>query len=503
MQRLSDDLLCEIILLVIRSPPTHGGATYDHAVSPLEKLSTLAMVSKGWHLMIEHTPRLWTYLSSDDPLSITTKALSLSKAASLYIKCSGVKQRWLRWDPPPTRSYLNLVKTHIKRWRVAIFLHVPDDLLQDTLQQQEAPILESLVIIKTYSYEPQNPFGGGPLPRLRYLYCKSVALPWNSGLFSGLSSLTIHHETGHVITTPDLAHILINNPLLTTLRITQRHSPPEETDPDTFPVLHRPHLKTLELDLPGSLSNFMLRHVSAPACSKFSYVVHDCWESSLEHIIPFFLSTLSANTRSGPRCRVWIIPDNDTLNLIIIYDGEPFSHSTFSLTFKCEEFARLLTWLVDRLLPSTNVELAATLLLSEVFPFEEEKELRGFLRKLPRATNVYLSDGYKPEVLFNILSATLEDGEAVNGDRFLLQGMEEMMIIELERDLDGCLRMLEERTRSAEGTLLPQVLKLRTIKSELDRDVRQRIIDFFGQGNLIEGDSDLEDDSNSELSVEY
>ncbi|KAG8949564.1 hypothetical protein FRC04_008497 [Tulasnella sp. 424] len=370
------------------------------------------MVSKGWHLMIEYTPWLWTYLGSYDDLSITTKALSLSKTAPLCIRCAGLHSA--------IRSFMDLVNPHIKRWRKAVLVDVPYNLLPNEVQPQEAPLLESLVVVKNYSNSLQSPFAGGPLPRLRYLYCKGVTLPWNRGLLSGLSSLTIDHRTTHVITTLDLAHILINNPLLTTLRIGQRHSPSEETEPDTFPILHRPHLKTIELDLPG-----------------------------------------------------------------------------------CEEFARLLTWVVDRLLPSRNVEFAATLWLSARFPFEEETELRGFLRKLPRATNVYISDEYQPEALFNILSAALEDGEAVNGDRFLLQGMEEMMIVALECDWDGCLRMLEARARGAEGTLLPQVLKLRIIESELDGDVKQRIIDLLGQGNLIEGDSDIESDSNSELSVEY
>ncbi|KAG8973974.1 hypothetical protein FRC05_008031 [Tulasnella sp. 425] len=453
------------------------------------------MVSKGWHLMIEYTPWLWTYLGSYDDLSITTKALSLSKTAPLCIRCAGLHSA--------IRSFMDLVNPHIKRWRKAVLVDVPYNLLPNEVQPQEAPLLESLVVVKNYSNSLQSPFAGGPLPRLRYLYCKGVTLPWNRGLLSGLSSLTIDHRTTHVITTLDLAHILINNPLLTTLRIGQRHSPSEETEPDTFPILHRPHLKTIELDLPGSLSDFLLRHVSTPACSRFSYIVYDCRESSLEHIIPFFLATPRANPHSGPRRRVWIIPDDDTFDLRVTCDGEHFTHSIFSLSFRCEEFARLLTWVVDRLLPSRNVEFAATLWLSARFPFEEETELRGFLRKLPRATNVYISDEYQPEALFNILSAALEDGEAVNGDRFLLQGMEEMMIVALECDWDGCLRMLEARARGAEGTLLPQVLKLRIIESELDGDVKQRIIDLLGQGNLIEGDSDIESDSNSELSVEY
>ncbi|KIO23087.1 hypothetical protein M407DRAFT_244922 [Tulasnella calospora MUT 4182] len=63
--------------------------------------------------------------------------------------------------------------------------------------------------------------------------------------------------------------------------------------------------------------------------------------------------------------------------------------------------------------------------------------------------------------------------------------------------------MLEERTRSVEGISSPAPLKLRLVQLELDQDVRRRIVDLVGQENVTEVDSCTEDDSESEIFLEY
>lgn len=316
---LPEDLLCEIFLLLIRPPPPLN-PWYEpkYGATPLDILSPLTMVSKDWRLLIEQTPSLWTYLSSDDPVPVTTKALLLSKTAPLRITCIGMTSEGPRSDTS-IRLFIELVKPHVERWRTAVFREVPVDSLPYDCLEKGAPVLESLVLNMGYRSSAQKPFGGGPLPRLGYLYCTGDLLQLSGGLLSGLSSLSIEHKIERSIKLLDLAQILTNNPRLTMLRIKLRLS--RLTAGDTFhgqlPIVDLPYLKTLDLALPGSLGDFLVRHIHAPACSKFRYdICDDPWEGSLGAIIPFFRSTLSSpNTHTDSRRRIWITPKSECLNL--------------------------------------------------------------------------------------------------------------------------------------------------------------------------------------------
>ncbi|KAG8913558.1 hypothetical protein FRC01_004482 [Tulasnella sp. 417] len=325
---------------------------------------------------------------------------------------------------------MDVVASHVHRWRTAVFKKVPKVLLPNESQQQQAPLLESLVFIMDSPNSTQNPFGGGQLPQLQYLYCQGASLPWSGGLLSGLSSLTIDNKKLQSITELDLAHILTSNPLLTALRIEQRRSDLKKRYPGTFPILHRPQLKSLELDLPGSLSDFVLRHVHAPECSRFGYRVRDGWEASRQSLVRFFHSTLSsASARPNLLPRLTIISEHRSLVLATKCDGEDsIGHPTFFASLSRISSARLLDWTVDHLLPSTNADLAITLWLPGGFPFKTKSQLQEFLRRLPPATDLVIAEGYKPDVLFDLLSVTLEDNESVNGGSFLLPGMKEITL---------------------------------------------------------------------------
>lgn len=139
---------------------------------------------------------------------------------------------------------------------------------------------------------------------------------------------------------------------------------------------------------------------------------------------------------------------------------------------------------MDQILPSLNGEAAVTLWLDEGSHFQEKAQLQGFLRKLPRATDLRISGEYQPEVLFDILSTGLE-GESVNGDMHLLPGRKEISIMALDCDWTCLLKMLEARARIIGGMSSPAPLKLRLTDLDMDEDMMQRIVELLGQENVM------------------
>ncbi|KAG8939461.1 hypothetical protein FRC04_006576 [Tulasnella sp. 424] len=265
-----------------------------------QKLYQLRQVSVGFRDAIDGTPRLWNILCSSVPLPVTFRALDLSRSLPLKI-CGQDKDASGELLPTP-QDFLEATLTHVNRTEDLSLAFSSAEVLQTFLSGPAMRLRKlNLAVIDDedrnddqddHDNDDQDDHDNDDqddhddegeddndndnaveiLPkvgRLEALELSNVALPWESGLLSGLSCLVIENDPGiNDIRSDQILPILSSSPTLRILFLdiscSDRDLPPPLT-------VHLPKLEEITLDRCGlNLVQGILSNVKAPACT----VVH-------------------------------------------------------------------------------------------------------------------------------------------------------------------------------------------------------------------------------------
>ncbi len=181
----------EILSTIFRAATPHPKlGTFILPLSP-EQL-TLSLVSHHWRAVVLGDPLLWHSIQYNSRrkhnLELCQLFLERSQQAALNIQAKVLSAE-------EEQTFASLFLPHIHRWGRVVLLCEPSQLVTCLSRWSIAPLLESLDLRVTGTYDNQEasniPFLQGGAPRLRYLHCFSLRLGGQPLNFPSLQELLL------------------------------------------------------------------------------------------------------------------------------------------------------------------------------------------------------------------------------------------------------------------------------------------------------------------------
>lgn len=288
ISRLPNEVLLRIFDLVIQA----GRSGCDvHDVH--DDRNVLMTVSHLWRVLIQSSPKLWTYIRLIGITRCSTSFVQIHIDRSGQCPLDIVIAGWFNpsWQPPALSNLLDIVLPHAYRWRSLVFSGMPEECALLTLSKLDRAAFPSLTYVSVshipgtdtpcdYQFlKPEN------VPRLNNLHLHGATV-WNVPTPpSSLTSLTLSWNFAGGGTPPVLLSALHGLKFLSLEGSTQNW----EIRPNS---IHLPLLERFicKVSYPGEL----LRALSVPSLTRFDF------SDSLEPTTDVF-STLSFGSFSTVR----------------------------------------------------------------------------------------------------------------------------------------------------------------------------------------------------------
>lgn len=234
----------------------------------------LALVSRSWNAIVQHSPCLWSRICDDQSLELNTLALIRSGNAPINIRFSFdyfTERRLLS----ATDSFRTTCR-HVRRWRTARLTFGDERRSNSDLYElftTPAPLLEQLTIEYTGCLSMPlitNPFAG-QADRLRSICIHGACIPWNSGILFDLDTLKLHDIENNPPTLSNILSILQSSPTLSVLELSGLPFDPMLEQTPEHPPIQLPRLRSLYLGgLDYRFQSILLQHMQAPPCEQLT-----------------------------------------------------------------------------------------------------------------------------------------------------------------------------------------------------------------------------------------
>lgn len=231
----------------------------------------LALVSKAWCVVVQHTPSFRSRISDQQSPEMNTLALIRSQNAPIELRFS--------FDRTSEMKLLSAIDSftmacrHIRRWRIARVVFAEDDqqhvfAVYDLLTKP-APLLEQVEINNPGNLGVVLDLFGGQADRLKSVSVTGVCFPWSNGMLPGLDTLKLSNIG---INPPIIGNILLilqSSPSLSTLELSRIPFDPTLESTSDHPPIQLQHLRSLHFGPLGAQTQFiLLRHIQAPPCER-------------------------------------------------------------------------------------------------------------------------------------------------------------------------------------------------------------------------------------------
>lgn len=175
----------------------------------------LRLVSKSWKELVEDTPELWTYVSTNFPTVVVRDCLRWSKDRFLWVKV------WHTWAHPVANlqlvEFIQLLQSHAHRWKALEYSTSIgpwiDSIHSRNFLESPAPMLQSIdVNLGQFYEEPGLNLGGGVAKELEHMTLHDAILPECSRFLHDLETFSLKNDD--TVPTREVLNIFIKNPAL-------------------------------------------------------------------------------------------------------------------------------------------------------------------------------------------------------------------------------------------------------------------------------------------------
>ncbi|KIO20753.1 hypothetical protein M407DRAFT_29602 [Tulasnella calospora MUT 4182] len=355
-------------------------------------LFIVAEVSVYWKSVVDSTPSLWSFVSSNYTKVQVDRALQNSGRAPISVECR-YKEDVLTADlKQGSRDFLQRMQSTDRQWD-ELALHLPTIGHIRAFLKAQVPHLRKLDIkAANPSSKPVDLFGGkrGVLEDLRLT---KAYLEWNSEALSRLQRLQLDYREASN-SGPSLSQILWLLQQSPRLRCFSWSGWIPHNMPITraIPTITLSHLNRLSLREVSEFGVFkILESIHAPSCSRF---VIQCdsrdGDTELFSQLQRFLPSLESSLQQAAAISVCLGPSSFHYHCV---PKTPDCPSRLDFMFERTEILSLLEWFTEQLQESSLRTPPINIRFDPLFDFTRDDNILPALFRLRNVVSLTVADG--------------------------------------------------------------------------------------------------------------